>query len=448
MARFQAACVGFGFFLAATIGVAAQSGTPSAPPAKPAPADATATAAPGIAWEHDFDAAMQKAVTEKKPVFVAFLMDDEPANDETIKDHYKDPQIQKLLAKFVCLCGCIGDHPSTEAGCAKFPGLSCQHHQAIEKKARARWLDSDLVTTPQHVFCDPEGKPLRRKVYLISKATLAKCLLLTLQDCMIDTSGLKVDFGKDGGEDMLEKERANVAKWLADLEGRNLELKEDALRGLANAEDPRAMPAVLQRLGPKFEDMTRLAAIGAVGRKGNYQAVAPLLQLLGESKAPILAKVACALESIQLPEAAPALLAAAKKEKRDRVLGPLLRAAARSQPGNPEIRELCLKHVKSASAQLTGSVLVALGRLDAHEKIGAALVAQLASKNVNTRGLAIWGLGRQRSPAANKALVQAQQGEKAPELLKILDQAVRHGRGDVVENYDTAYSTFFWGSDY
>ncbi|MFY9346033.1 MAG: HEAT repeat domain-containing protein [Planctomycetota bacterium] len=423
--------------------VAGQSGTPPAKPDEGAP-----KAAPVIAWEQDFDAAMQRAATEKKPVFVAFLMDNEPANDETIKDHYRDPQIQKLLARFVCLVGCIGEHQGTETGCGKFPGLLCQHHQAVEKKARARWLDSEIVSTPQHVFCDPSGQPLRRKVFLISKPTLAKCLLLTLQDCGIDTAGLAVDFGKDGGVDMVEKERVAVATWLTNLDSRNLELREEALRGLAYAEDPRAMPAVLKHLGPKHDDMTRLAAIGAVGSKGNHQAVAPLVQLLGENKAPILAKVAAALESIQLPQATSALLAAAKKEKRDRVLGPLLRAAARCHPANAEIRDLCLKQLKSASAQLTGSVLVALGWLDPHEKIVAALLPQLTSKNLNTRGLAIWGLGGQRSQVANKALLQVQKDEKAPELLKILDQALRFGRGEVVENYDSAHSTFSWGSGF
>src|SRR5712675_2089228 len=61
----------------------------------------TADAAPRIAWESDFDAALQRAQKESKPLLVAFLKDNEPANDETINQHYADPEIVKLSGKFV-----------------------------------------------------------------------------------------------------------------------------------------------------------------------------------------------------------------------------------------------------------------------------------------------------------------------------------------------------------
>ncbi|MEO6597124.1 MAG: HEAT repeat domain-containing protein [Planctomycetota bacterium] len=386
---------------------------------------------------------MKRAESEGKPLFVAFLMDNEPANDQTVKEHYTDPQIVKLLGNFVCLIACIGEHKGDEAGCAKFRGIQCAHHQAIEKKARDRWLVGDLVCTPQHVFCDAKGNVLRRKVYLISKATLAKCLLMTLDDCGIDTKGLQVDFGKDSEGGLVDSERASVTSWLEDLDSRNLEVRETALRGLGSAEDPRAMPAVLKMCAAKNDDATRLAAIGALGRKGNYLAVEPLTALLGDKSAPILVRVAGALETIEMPVAVPALLAAIKKEKRDRVLGPLLRAAAGSQPGNADTRDVCLKNLKSASARLTAHVLVALGHLDTHDKIVAAMVPQLASKNQNTRGLAVWVLGSQRTSASTKALQQLQEDEKTPEVQKVLGPAVRRSRGETVEGYASMYWTFF-----
>lgn len=399
-----------------------------------------------IHWETDYDAAVTRASTEKRPLFVAFLMDDEPANDQTVKEHYQDPQIVKLLERFVCLVGCVGEHPGTDPGCAKFPGLECQHHQAIEKKARARWLVGDLVCTPQHVFCDPQGNVVHRKVYLVSKATLAKCLLLTLEASGVETAGLKVDFGKAGDDALPDAERANVNTWLADLDSRNLEVREAALRGLGAADDPRALPAVLKCCGSKNDDATRLAAIAALGRKGNYLAVEPLAALLKDGKAPILGQVAQALDTIQMPAAVPPLLAAIKKEKRDRVLGALLRAAAHSQPGNVEVRAICLKHLKGASAQLRASLLVSLGRLDPDAKTCAALVPLLESRNQNTRGLAAWALGNQCSAAALEALNKLQNEEKTPEIQKLLGPAIRRARGEAVEGYDTQYSTFF--SDY
>lgn len=395
-----------------------------------------------IHWETDYDAAVTRASTEKRPLFVAFLMDDEPANDQTVKEHYQDPQIVKLLERFVCLVGCVGEHPGTDPGCAKFPGLECQHHQAIEKKARARWLVGDLVCTPQHVFCDPQGNVVHRKVYLVSKATLAKCLLLTLEASGVETAGLKVDLGRAGDDALPEAERANVNTWLADLDSRNLEVREAALRGLGAADDPRALPAVLKCCGSKNDDATRLAAIAALGRKGNYLAVEPLAALLKDGKAPILGQVAQALDTIQMPAAVPPLLAAIKKEKRDRVLGLMLRAAARSQPASDEVRDLCLKQLKGASNQLGENVMIALGRLDTDDKIVRAVVPRLADRNQNTRGLAVWVLGTQCTKDSAKALAALNETEKTPEVTKLLESALKHCRGEKVEGYESMHWQF------
>jgi hypothetical protein len=417
------------------------------PAQSPAPAESPKPAAVArIAWEHDYDAAVERAAATKKPLLVVFLMDDEPGNDAVVKDHYNDPRIVELLGHFVCLVGCLGEHAGAEPGCAKFPGLQCEHHRTIEKKARARWLTDDLVCTPQHICCDPQGKVLYRKIYLLSKPALARVLLMTLQDCGVDTSGMKVDFGKEGGAADPDDERDRVGKWLTDLDSRNLEVRETALRGLGYADDPRALRAVIARCDPKHDDATRLAAIGALGRKGNHEAVPCLTKLLGDGNAMVLAAVASALETIELPTATPALVALMKKEKRDRVLGGLVRAAAKTDPADAGVRDYCLKRVKGASNQLQASLLIALGRLDSHDKIVAALVPLLASKNQNTRGLAVWALGNQRTQASAKALQDLQKTEKSPEVVELLQHAVRRSRGEVVDGYDSKYWRFFSSS--
>lgn len=430
------------FVRTAALTFAIAAGTAFACGQTPAPAAAAAATA-RIHWEQDYDAALQRAAAENKPLFVAFLMDDEPANDQVVKEHYTDPQIVKLLGNFVCLVGCLGNHVHSEPGCSKFPGLECAHHQAVEKKARARWLTDDLVCAPQHVLCDAKGNVLHRKIYLISKAVLARVLLMTLQDCGVDTSGMKVDYGKEGGSADPAEERNQVARWLQDLDSRNLEVREAALRALGGADDPRALPAVLARCDAKHDDATRLAAIGALARKGNHQAVERLTKLLSETNAMVLAQVASALETIELQTATPALVAMLKKEKRDRVLGSVVRAAAKTHPASPEVRDFCLKQLKNSSAQLQGSLLVALGRLDTHDKIVAALLPLLGSKNLNTRGLTVWALGNQRGAAAVKALQLHQKNEKAPEIMALLATALKHCQGETVEYYETKYTSFF-----
>jgi len=418
------------------------------PPA-PTPAPAAATPAPHIAWETDFDAALLRAQTEKKPLFVAFLMDDEYANDLTIKEHYTHPEIVELTTRFVCLVCCIGEHRGEEPGCAKFRGITCAQHQAIEKKARARWLVGDVVTTPQHVFCDSKGEVVLRKIYLIPKESLAKCLMMTLQTIGCDITGLKFTNADDKNPSALvDKEKQEVDGWLRDLDSNNLQLRETALRGLGYADDARAFPALLRRCDPGQDEMTRLAAISALARKGNYEAVKPLTAMLKEAKAPIVIRAALALETIQLPEAVPALMAIAKKERKDRVLGVLLRAAARSQGSNVEVRDLCLKSLKQASNQLEGSVMVALGHLDPHAKIADAMAPLIKSKTQNTRALAVWVLGAQRTPESRKVLEAMQRDEKSPEISKLLESAVKNCRGEAVQGYESLYGMFHWGTDY
>ncbi|HEX5050801.1 MAG TPA: HEAT repeat domain-containing protein [Planctomycetota bacterium] len=411
---------------------------PAAAQTPPAPSPATAPPA-RIVWERDFDAALERAKTEKKPLFIAFLMDDEPANDQTIKEHYTDPEIVDLTRRFVCLACCMGEHRIGEDGCTKFPGITCAQHNEIEKKARARWLVGDLVCTPQHVFCDSNGEVVLRRVYLIPKETLAKCLAMTLQATGGDTTGLRPGA-------LVDEEKQKVDGWLADLDSNNLEVRETALRSLGNADDARALPAVLEQCDASHDNATRIAAIGALGRKGHYQAVKPLTALLKDSKAPILMQVAKSLETIQMPEAVPDLFAACKKERRDRVLGALLRAAARSQGSNVEVREFCLRTLKSASSQLKGSVMVALGYLDTHKKIVDVMLPLLENRNQNTRGLATWVLGGQRTPESLKALEELQRNEKTPEVLKLLTSAVKHCRGEIVAGYESSYWAFL--SDY
>jgi hypothetical protein len=414
---------------------------PRAAPAQtpPSPAPAAAAPAAGIRWERDFDQALARAQAEKKPLFVAFLMDDEPANDQTIKEHYTDAQIVELTGRFVCLVCCIGEHPGDD-GCKKFPGVTCAQHQAIEKKARTRWLVGDTVCAPQHVFCDSKGDVVLRRIYLISKETLAKSLVLALTRTGSDVSGLSPQTLA-----LADADRVQVDKWLKDLDGPNLELKETALRGLAYADDVRALPAVLQRCGRDQDDTVRVAAIDALARKGNYQAVGTLVKMLDEPKAPILVRIASTLDTIEMPEAGPALLAASKKERRDRVLGVLLRATANVQRASPDVRELCLKTLKNASTQLKAHTIVALGRLEPNPKITQVLTPFLDSRNQNLRGLAAWALGNQRTPEARKALDALHQDEKTPEVRQLLDAATKRCRGEVVEGYESRYSTFLVG---
>ena len=63
-------------------------------------------------------------------------------------------------------------------------------------------------------------------------------------------------------------------------------------------------------------------------------------------------------------------------------------------------------------------------------------------RNQNTRGLATWALGGQRTPESTKALMELQRTEKTPEVIKLLASALKHNRGETVEGYDSLYFQF------
>jgi HEAT repeat protein len=404
----------------------AQGATPAAKPA-----------VPKIQWESDFDAALQRAKTENKPLFVAFLMDKEPANDETIYKLYTDPDILKLTAKFVCLACCVGTHELDHDTCSKFPGCTCEQHQAIEKKARARWIVGEDVLAPQHVFCDPDGQVLLRKVYFVPKETLQSSMAVALAAVSKDPEAAA----------LVAAERSRVDVWLKDTGSRNLEVKTAALRELAASEDPRALPAVL-RAAKTGDDPGRVAAIGALAKKGNFGAVEPLAAMLSDGKTQVVLAAARALETIQMPQAGPAVLAALKKERRDRVRGALLRAVARSTPSSAAARDVCLQALKGASTQLESNILLALGRMHANSQIIEAVKPRLQDKNQNTRGLAVWVLGAQGTQECAALIQGLLQVERTPEVTSIANKALKRIRGEKVENYEDAYGTFFWDSDY
>jgi len=421
-------------FALATFALAA---LPPAPRAQdPAPAAAPAAAA-RIPWEGDFDAALARAQKEGKPVFVAFLMDDEPANDQTIEKNYTDADIVKLAGKCVCLPCCIGEHKGDDGMCKKFKGITCAQHQELEKKARARWLIGTEVCAPQHVFCDPKGEVLLRKVYFTGIEAMKKAFAMVLADCH-----------DPDAEAVLAAEKAKVDGWMKDTDSNNLEVREAAVRNLAASDDPRALPHLVKLTKPDLDDATRQAAIQALARKGNYLAITPLTELLGDKKAPIVMRVASALETIQMPDATPPVLAVLKKEKRDRVRGFLLRAAAHSTPENAEVREVTIKSLKGASAQLEPCVLIALGYLNPHDTVVAAVKPLLGDKTVDTRGLAVWVLGCQRTPECKELLKKLLEKEKTPEVQAMAASAQKRCNGEKVEGYETAYYRFFTSSDY
>jgi HEAT repeat protein len=400
-------------------------------------AAAASRAQESIAWQGDFDAALAQAKAQQRPLLVAFIMDGEAANDETVRSHYRDPSIVELSRQMVCVVGNTGAH-AADGPCPKFGTITCAQHRSVEIAARKRLLSADVVRAPQHVLCNALGVEILRKVYLIPIAELRKSMQIAL--------------GRTGADpragDAIAQEKARVDKLLEDADSRNAETRDAAFRGLAAADDERAIPALLERTRASNSKGVRYAAVKALGIKGNHKAIAPLVGLLRGSDAAMIAAALEALERIELPDPVPELLKLLQKDKRDRVRGRALRAIASCHPESAAVRQACLGAMRGASRQLVESALIALFDLAPGPDVAKAVLPHMAAKNQNTRALAIWVLGKQRDGAHLAALRALAAEDGAPEVRELAHSAADYCAGKDVDGYELLYTSFHWDEDF
>jgi len=391
------------------------------------------TEAPKIVWEPTFEEAIEKAKTRQRPLFVAFIMDDEPGNDAVLAQHFKDPEIVKLSARMVCVVGNVGKH-GTEL-CTKFGCVTCDQHQETEKRARARYLKTEVVRAPQFVFCDSTGSEMFRKVYLIPKRELQKSMAIALSGAVPEP----------GGE--LAAERARVDQWLKDADSKNGETRDAAFATLATATDSRAIPALMEKAKPTNNDTIRCAAIKALGVKGNHAALGPLMGFLSDKNTRVCLCALVALGEIQLPDPALAILKAIEKEKSVRIKARALRSAARIYPESAEVQKQCFGALKGASAQLQEAVMMAIYHLPPDPRSVAALRPLLTANKESTRALAAWILGKQDDETLIPVLEKMATSDKSPDVRSLARKATSLCQGKTVANYEDLSKPFFFDDD-
>jgi HEAT repeat protein len=392
-----------------------------------------------IRWEPDAAAAFDRAAKEGRPLFVAFNMDGEVANDEAVRLHYKDPEIVRLSQKFVCLVGSIGSHAEGEdEACPRLGSITCAQHQAVEKEIRRRFIEGDIVRAPQHVFCAPTGEELFRKVFQIS--------VDTMKGAMAEAIGRVREDPESKG--ILEAQRRRVDELLAQIESGSADQRNAAFKSLATSEDPRALPAILEKAKPGNDDMVRYTAIYSLGDKGNHAAVEPLLSYVRDKNTKIAVYALAALEKIELPQVMDPLLATLKRERDSRVKAYAIRALAKSVPESEAVRKACLQTLRDRSDTVQSCGLIAAYSLKPHPDVAKAVRALTKGGSSNLRALAIWVLGRQRDPANQAVLEQIAKDERVVEVREVVEKAVQYNGGEDVAGYDSLYGKFFWDDNW
>jgi hypothetical protein len=284
---------------------------------------------PSIAWEPDFDLTLKAAKADNKPIMIAFIMDQEPSNDEVAKVHFHDKEIVATSKNFHCLIASVGVHSpaaSAEGVCPRFGCNACATHLRNQTLAQNTYLKSNEISAPQFLFLKPDCQTmLLRHVWMLTPAELLKKMRLAL-GFSDPTKASEAE--KQAGED--------VTRALEGANDNNTVKRVEALQKLASLDDPRILEFLIKQTGEGIDGPRRLEAIDAMGTKGNAKALPVLVKLLQSNSVQIRNHVVVSLERLAMPEAAPAIRAALKSEQKDNVRANLVRALAICDPKTPE----------------------------------------------------------------------------------------------------------------
>jgi hypothetical protein len=370
---------------------------------------------PQIAWEPDFDETLKAAKADGKPIFIAFIMDDEPANDQVAKTHFHDRDVVAASRNFHCLIASVGVHAATSADhCPRFGVIPCSGHQKTQMRAQNVYLKSPEVSAPQFLFIKPDGETmLLRSVWLIGPAELLKKMKLAL--------GFN-DPSKAGEE--VKKQQDDAARLISEADDNNAVKRANALKGLANLDDPRVLDFLIKQTSPTVDETRRLEAVDAMGAKGNAKALPVLLKLLAESSAQLRNHVVISIEKLGMAEAGPGLHTSLKKEQKDRLKGNLVRALAVCDPKTPEHLKTIVAMITSGSQIERISAIRASFDVPMNDAMKKALLTAAKDNLAQIRGAAYYALARRQIKEAAPLIEKAIPSEKVQQVKQIAESSL------------------------
>src|SRR5262245_16876163 len=195
---------------------------------------------PQIEWEPDFEATLKAAKADGKPLFIAFIMDNESANDEIAKNHFHDKEIVAESKKFHCVICSVGVHAATSTDkCPRFGAIPCASHQNCEMRARTAYIKSSQASAPQFIFVKPDGEGiLVRSVWAIGPSELLKKMRLAIG----------FNDPAHAGDDV-KRQKEEVERVLVEADGNNAVKRASALARLSTLDDPRIMDFLVKQTG-------------------------------------------------------------------------------------------------------------------------------------------------------------------------------------------------------
>jgi hypothetical protein len=370
---------------------------------------------PQIAWEPDFDETLKAAKSDGKPIFIALIMDNESANDQVAQTHFHDAEVVAESRNFHCLIASVGVHAATSAApCPRFGCASCASHQKTQMRTQTIYLKSPEVSAPQFLFIKPDGETmLLRSVWLIGPAELKKKMRLAL--------GYN-DPSKAGDE--VKRQQDDAARLIAEADDNNAVKRASALKGLSNLDDPRVMDFLIKQTGESVDEPRRVEAVNAMGAKGNAKALPVLLKLLTTGSAQLRNHVVIALEKLGMAEAGPGLMAALKKESKDRLRANLVRALAICDCKTADHMKAIVLMIGSGSQIERISAIRAAADVPMNDALKKALLAAGKDGTAQIRGAAFYVLAQRQVKEAVSMIEKAIPQEKVKEVKQLAESAL------------------------
>ena len=391
-----------------------------------------------ISWTPGFAEALELARKDNRPVFVAINMDRERANDEMVREVYKDPTLVDLSKHSVNLFCSQDSHGGT---CTRVAGsLHCEDHQKAEIAVRERILGikaGEAVIAPQHLFLAPDGAVISSVAYRVTKAELEWMWVAAIKKVDANANVQATPRAKAPHELVVgEKLRGDATEKPPSKEDIDAALKElkktkrgmkmpdhQTLQMLARSSEPEAIQFAENALRA-VPDQRKVEILNQIGRnspKEWWQLVATYIDFrtVEVRKAAIVA-----LERFAEPKSLPTLQGQLTKETDGYLKGRLLRAMAAVAPTNKTVAGELLKYCKTDKDELVrAQACIAVAAVEDKAMATALVNLGLQDKSAKVRGGAAYAIATRRDKENLPALAIATKAETEETALALLEAA-------------------------
>lgn len=413
----------------------------------------------GIAWERDYDAALEKAQAEGKPLFIAVNKKGTYASERLVDYYYLDGKIVALCGNTVNLFASDFVMKREEKICAFGAHIPCVFHDELLEKIEGLENQGAFIV-PYHIFLGPDGKVLFSVPYKLTLGELEWCLAEAVRK--VDpafkwelSAGARAParivygkvvapaeayVGKKKPKPLTRDETMEISN--AVRNGTGGEVVDKYYESLLITDSRMALDTVQYWLNADAGYGKRI--LRDIGRTSprTYWTVAA--SALSHPDAEVRNEAAVAIELIADPRSWKRLKKRWSDERDISVKGNLIRAIASVGRADKNAQALVLKTAeRDRNGLLRINALIGLVHLENREKVERALQKGLAADEPGVRAVAAYAIAVRREQGLADALKTALSNETDGDCMKYLkaaSSALEGGELELIKKVLTRYA--------